>query len=165
MMKNIDVARYFLNQDKSGEIFNKEHRKQNGRMFYEGNARLNKYMHLAQNIYIAKYGIPLMDSVFYAYDNGAVDPEVQKNYSVLLERKNESVNVPAREEKFLTGIFKAFRNASLDELIEMSHEDSEWLDKHSFYKKEDQRMDSMERVEEYRAQYADMIKVLERMGA
>ena len=47
----------------------------------------------------------------------------------------------------------------------MSHEDSEWLDKHSFYKKEDQRMDSMERVEEYRAQYADMIKVLERMGA
>ena len=57
------------------------------------------------------------------------------------------------------------RNASLDELIEMSHEDSEWLDKHSFYKKEDQRMDSMERVEEYRAQYADMIKVLERMGA
>ena len=79
MMKNIDVARYFLNQDKSGEIFNKELRKQNGRMIYEGNARLNKYMHLAQNIYIAKYGIPLMDSVFYAYDNGAVDPEVQKN--------------------------------------------------------------------------------------
>lgn len=41
----------------------------------------------------------------------------------------------------------------LDELIEMSHEDSEWLDKHGFYKKEDQRMDSMERVEEYRAQH------------
>ena len=165
MMKGIDVARYFLSLDKDGEIFNKELRTQNGRTFYEGNARLNKYMHLAQNIYIAKYGTLLMDSVFYAYDNGAVDPEVQKNYSVLLERKNENVSMPEREKNFLSGIFKAFRNASLDELIEMSHEDSEWLDKHNYYKKEDQRMDSMSRIGEYRAQYADMIKVLERMGA
>ena len=165
MMKGIDVARYFLSLDKDGEIFNKELRTQNGRTFYEGNARLNKYMHLAQNIYIAKYGTLLMDSVFYAYDNGAVDPEVQKNYSVLLERKNENVSMPEREKNFLSGIFKAFRNDSLDELIEMSHEDSEWLDKHNYYKKEDQRMDSMSRIGEYRAQYADMIKVLERMGA
>lgn len=164
MMKGIDVARYFLSLDKDGEIFNKALRKQNGRTFYEGNARLNKYMHLAQNIYIAKYGLPLMDSVFYAYDNGAVDPEVQKNYSVLLERRNESVSVPEREEGFLARIFKAFRSASLDELIEMSHEDSEWMDKHDYYRKEDQRMDSMSRIDEYKEQYADMIKVLERMG-
>lgn len=166
MMKGIDAARYFLSLDENGEIFNKGLRTQNGRTFYEGNARLNKYMHMAQNIYIAKYGVPLMDSVFYAYDNGAVDPEVQKNYSVLLERRNERIIAPPeREEKFLAGIFKAFRNAPLDELIEMSHEDSEWLDKHDYYRKEDQRMDSMSRVEEYKEQYADMIKVLERMGA
>ncbi len=165
MIKGIDVARYFLGLDKEGKIFNKTLRTQNGRTFYEGNARLNKYMHLAQNIYIAKYGVPLMDSVFYAYDNGMVDPEVQKNYSVLLERGNQSVPMPEREEEFLSGIFKAFRNASLDELIEMSHEDSEWMDKHDYYRKEDQRMDSMSRVEEYKVQYADMIKVLERMGA
>ncbi len=61
--------------------------------------------------------------------------------------------------------YKTFRNASLDELIEMLHEDSEWMDKHDYYRKEDQRMDSMSRIEEYKVQYADMIKVLERMGA
>lgn len=164
MMKGIDVARYFLGLDKSGEIFNKVLRTQNGRTFYEGNARLNKYMHLAQNIYIAKYGVPLMDSTFYAYDNGAVDPVVQENYSVLLERRNQPVMPPKREREFLDSIFKAFYNAPLDELIELSHEDSEWIDKHGHYRKEEQKMNSMARKEEYERQYADMIKVLERMG-
>lgn len=164
MMKGIDVARYFLSLDKHSEIFNKNLRTQNGRTFYEGNARLNKYMHLAQNIYIAKYGIPLMDSVFYAYDNGAVDPVVQENYSVILERRNQTITLPEKEQRFLDSIFKAFRNAPLDELIELSHEDSEWMDKHGYYRKEDQKMDSMAHKEEYKRQYADMIKVLERMG-
>lgn len=163
MMKGIDVARYFLSLDKGSEIFNKVLRTQKGRTFYEGNARLNKYMHLAQNIYIAKYGVPLMDSVFYAYDNGAVDPVVQESYSVLLERRNQAVSVPEKEQRFLDSIFKAFYNASLDELIELSHEDSEWMDKHGYYRKEEQKMDSMAHKEEYKKQYADMIKVLERM--
>lgn len=164
MMKGIDVARYFLSLDKNGEIFNKILRTQNGRTFYEGNARLNKYMHLAQNIYIAKYGALLMDSVFYAYDNGAVDPVVQESYSVLLERRDQAVSLQEREQRFLDSIFKAFYNATLDELIELSHEDSEWVDKHGYYRKEDQKMDSMARKAEYERQYADMIKILERMG-
>ena len=50
------------------------------------------------------------------------------------------------------------------ELIELSHEDSEWIDKHNYYQKNDQKMDSMARKEEYAKQYADMVKVLERMG-
>lgn len=163
MLKGIDVATYFLNLDKTGEIFNKKLRTQNGRTFYEGNARLNKYMHLAQNIYIAKYGKLLMDSIFYAYDNGAVDPVVQENYSVLLDRRGRLVSFSEEEEKFLCSIFKAFRNASLDELIELSHEDAEWLDKHGHYQKEEQRMDSLSRRDEYKEQYMDMVKVLERM--
>ena len=163
MMKGMDVARLFLQLDSSRTVFSKELRTQNGRTFYEGNARLNKYMHLAQNIYIAKYGVPLMDSVFYAYDNGAVAPQVQENYSVLWEHSSQDVEVPENERKFLSSIFKAFRNASLDELIELSHEDSEWMEKHRYYRKEEQKMDSMSRREEYRVQYADMIKVLERM--
>ncbi len=163
MLKGIDVAKYILNLDKSGELFDKTLRNQNGRTFYEGNARLNKYMHLAQNIYIAKYGEPLMDSVFYAYDNGAVDPRIQENYSVLLERRNQPVHIPEREQIFLDRVFKAFQNASLDELIELSHEDSEWMEKHGYYNKEEQKMDSMAHLAEYKEQYADMIKVLERM--
>lgn len=164
MIRGIDAALYILSLDKKHELFNKNLRTQNGRRFYEGNARLNKYMHLAQNIYIAKYGEPLMDSVFYAYDNGTVDPKIQENYSVLLERKDKNVVMEDNEKKFLDAIYKAFRNATLDELIELSHEDSEWIDKHNYYQKNDQKMDSMARKEEYAKQYADMVKVLERMG-
>lgn len=165
MIRGMDAALYILGLDEEHELFNKNLRTQNGRKFYEGNARLNKYMHLAQNIYIAKYGKPLMDSVFYAYDNGAVDPKVQENYSVLLDRKDKNVVMEENEKKFLDAIYKAFRNATLDELIELSHEDSEWIEKHNYYQKDKQKMDSMARKEEYAEQYADMVKVLERMGA
>lgn len=165
MLRDIDAALYFLSLDQDQKIFNKQLRSQNGRKFYEGNARLNKYLHLAQNIYIAKYGEPLLDSVFYAYDNGAVDPNIQEKYSVLLERRNQPISITEHEKAFLDSIYKAFYNASLDELIELSHEDSEWVDKHGYYRKEDQRMDSMSRKEEYAEQYADMVKVLERMEA
>jgi len=163
MLRGVEVALYFLGLDKKQDVFNKEVITRNGRKFYKGNARINKYMHLAQNIYIAKNGKPLMDSVFYAYDNGAVDPTVQENYSVLLERRGQSVNIGEDEKKYLDSIYKAFQNASLDELIELSHEDSEWIDKHGYYRKQDQIMDSMAHKEEYAEQYADMIKVLERM--
>ncbi len=165
MVKAIDVAKYFLTLDKNHDVFNKNLVNREGRTFYEGNARLNKYMHLANNIYIAKYGRPLMDTVFYAYDNGAVVPEVQENYSALLNRKWSEPELPEEDKKYLNKIFKAFRNADLDELIELSHEDSEWIDKHDHYRKEDQRMDVMKHQEEYAEQYADMVKVLERMDA
>ena len=164
MIRGIDAALYILSLDKDHKFFNKNLCTRNGRRFYEGNARLNKYMHLAQNIYIAKYGQPLMDSVFYAYDNGAIDPKVQENYSVLLERNNSNVQIGEEEKTFLKKIYKAFENATLDELIELSHEDSEWVDKHTYYEKEKQRMDSMSHKEEYAEQYADMVKILERMA-
>lgn len=164
MLRGIDVARYFLSLDNERKLFNRDLRHQNGRTFYEGNARLNKYLHLAQNIYIAKYGKPMMDSIFYAYDNGAVDPKVQESYSVLLNSQDTVPEIPNEEAEYLRKIFKAFYHASLDELIELSHEDSEWVDKHRYYKKEDQKMDSLAHKEEYMKQYADIIKVLERMA-
>lgn len=163
MLRGIDVALYFLNLDTDHTLFTKQVRTENGRRFYEGNARLNKYLHMAQNIYIAKYGEPLLDSVFYAYDNGAVDPNVQENFSILLEMRGREVAIPNFEREYLDKIYKALQNATLDELIELSHEDPEWEDKHSFYRKEDQKMDSLSRKNEYAVQYADAIKVLERM--
>lgn len=160
MIRDISVAQYFLSLDEDRQLFNKKLCNMNGRTFYEGNARLNKYMHLAQNIYIAKCGKPLIDSVFYAYDNGAVDPLIQENYAVLLERQGQIPSLPENEKNFLKAIYKAFSGASLKELIELSQEDSEWIDKHNYY----QKMDSMNYKDEYAGQYADMVKVLERMG-
>ena len=119
-------------------------------------------MHLAQNIYIAKTGEKLFSDDLYAYDNGAVALNVQQNYSILVERTH-AADLPEGIELFLAKIMRVFQNADLDELIELSHEDSEWMDKQGHYSKEDQRMDSLARVEEYREQYKDILKVMDRI--
>lgn len=163
MINVVDAAKYLISLDADRTVFNKNLVERENRKFYEGNARLNKYLHLAQNIYIAKTGEPLLNTVFYAYDNGAVAPDVLDKYGVLLERNWKVPELPADAEDFLKRIYRAFSGAELDELIELSHEDSEWEAKHRYYQKNDQRMDSMKHKEEYKEQYADMVKVLERM--
>ena len=163
MLRDIDVAKFFLAKDPERKIFNKTLVERNGRKFYEGNARLNKYLHLAQNLYIAKEGKKLFAEDLYAYDNGAVAPDVQENFSILYQR-NDVPQFDETTQAFLGKIYKMFENATLDELIELSHEDSEWIKKHGYYYKADQKMDSIANVEEYRAQYRDILKVMERMA-
>lgn len=162
MFHTQNIANYFLKKDKAGKLFNKTLVHKNGRDFYEGNARLNKYLHLAQNLFLAKTGNPLFSEDLYAYDNGAVVPEVQERYSVLLSRKTEP-DLPEYVCDFLDRIYAAFENATLDELIELSHEDNEWIDKNRFYYKPDQRMNSRARASEYKEQYKDFLHVLDRM--
>lgn len=162
MVSAIDVAKYFLGKDSCHKLFNKKLIERNGRKFYEGNARLNKYLHLAQNFYIALTGRKLFEDDLYAYDNGAVAVNVQKNYAVLLQRADEPQFGPEIRD-FLDRVYKIFENATLDELIELSHEDSEWAARHDCYLKQDQKMDSMSHAEEYREQYQDVLRVMERM--
>lgn len=163
MLKAIDIASYFINKDTDRLLFNKEFIHKNGRGFYEGNARLNKYLHLAQNIYIAKTGGKLFNEDLYAYDNGGVVLSVQENYSILLNTKR-GVVIPEDVCIFLDKIYKIFENASIDELIELSHEDNEWENKRIYHmRKEDQKMDSLSHVDEYKEQYHDIIKVMDRM--
>lgn len=70
MLNVLDVANYFLKKDKSGQLFNKKLVQRNGKTFCEGNARLNIYIQLAQNVYIAKTGKKLIDVDFFADKNG-----------------------------------------------------------------------------------------------
>ena len=163
MLKAIDVAKYFLNTD-DGTLFNNKLVERSGRRFYEGNARLNKYLHIAQNLYIAQHGRKLFEDDLYAYDNGVVIPSVQENY-LAIKSRYVGKSIPSDERAFLDKIYQALQNASLEELIEISHEDSEWERKSGFYKKEDQKMDSLKNVDEYREQYKDMLIILDRMGA
>lgn len=163
MLRAVDVARYFINKDKDGLLFNKELVHMNGRDFYSGNAKLNKFLHLAQNIYIAKTGEKLFDDDLYAYDNGAVAPSVQENYAILLKRR-AAVSMPQETTQFLDKVFRVLRNASLEELIDLSHEDSEWLARHSYFAKAEQRMNSLSRADEYRIQYKDILKVMDRLS-
>lgn len=160
-MKAVDIALFFLSKD-NGTLFNNNLVERDNRTFYEGNARLNKYLHIAQNLYIAKTGKKLFEDTLYAYDNGAVVPAVQESYSVL-QKQSLKNDIPEDTKSFLEDVYLVLGNASLDELIEISHEDVEWEDKHIYYKKDDQRMDSMKHIDLYKEQYADMLKVMERM--
>jgi hypothetical protein len=164
MLKDIDVAKYFLNKDSEHCTFTKKLVSRNGRSFYDGNARLNKYLHLAQNIYIAKTGSPLMEGDFYAYDNGAVSPCVQEKYAILYRDCDlENIDIPNDEKIFLDKFYKAFQSADLEELIQLSHEDIEWKRKHPYYSKDCQKMDSMKYANKYKEQYKDIVEILDRM--
>lgn len=163
MLNAIEVAEYFLSKDPSRTLFNKNLVEKNGRKFYEGNARLNKYLHLTQNVYIAKTKEKLFEDDLYAYANGAVALQVQENYSILFNRVTTR-NIPREICDFLDKIFIILKNAPLDELIEISHEDSEWQEKYSGYSKESQRMNSLAHALEYQSQYADVIQMMEHMN-
>ncbi len=165
MLNVIDVANYFLKKDKNGELFNTRPMTRNGRTFYEGNARLNKYLHIAQNVWIAKTGQKLIDVDFYAYDNGSVALDVQENYQMLLKNisKATQINFPKCQKEFLDRIYIALRSADVDELIDIDHEDIEWADKNKNYTKEKQKMDCLRLKEQYKVQYANFIWALDRM--
>lgn len=165
MLNKFYVANYLLSLDQEKKYFTKELIERNNRVFYVGNARLNKIMHLAQNIYLAKTGKLLIDTDFYAFDNGAVILEIQSNYSKIISKKNtcDASDMTDDERMFLNKMFIAFADAPIDELIEIDHEDSEWVAKHRGVTLQEQKMDTLSKKEEYEIQYADIIKVLDRM--
>lgn len=157
-----DVAQWILAQDQTETVFTKRLISKNGRTFYEGNARLNKYLHLAQNIYIAMTGRKLFTDSLYAYDNGGVVPQIQENYSILLKRKKKPA-LPDDVTSFLEKLCIIFQGATLDELIALSHEDHEWENKCRGYFRQEQEMDSLKYSEEYAEQYADILHIMEGM--
>lgn len=163
MLNAKDVAIFFIQLD-DGTLFNKKVIQRNGSSFYEGNARLNKFLHLAQNIYFAKTGNLLMDTEFYAYSNGAVIPYIQQHYtSILLESPTYFIETLTEDVKdYLTRFFLAFKNADIDELIEIDHEDSAWQEKKAYVGRQ-QIMDTASKLEEYKEQYKDIITILDRM--
>lgn len=162
MTKAVDIANYFLNKDPERKYFNKKLTEKNGRLFYDGNARLNKYLHISQNLYIAKTGEPLFADVLFAYDNGAVVANVQENYAILLT-KHEKPVLPNEVMEFLDKVFILLEDATLDELIEISHEDEAWEEKHSFHYKEQQKMNSMAYADQYRVKYHDALRLMEEL--
>lgn len=160
MTSAYDIANYFLAKDADHTVFNKKVISRNGRNFYEGNARLNKYLHISQNLYIAKTGEKLFDEDLYAFDNGGVIPTIQKNYSVLLNR-SKKFNLDKEKTDFLDRVYYILKNADIDELIEASHEDSAWKEKSNNYYLDKEQMNSLGHADEYKKQYSDMLKVMD----
>ena len=165
MLRAKDVAVYFLKLDTDGRLFNSGNRiEMNGRRFYEGNARLNKYLHLAQNLYYAKTGTLLFSDNLYAYDNGGVVKNVQENYFQLLKQKNQwNVSIPDDIKVFLGKLFGLLQNAEIDDLIQISHEDPAWKERHTYTRLNDQIMDTRSMLDDYRERYEDALELMERM--
>ncbi len=166
-MTNVfDAVKYLLSLDVDGKYFNKNLMSLNGRMFYEGNARLNKILHLANNVFLVKSnGDNLFDVDFYAYDNGAVIPEVQGNFARLVAKKSNSVSCTLSDDikLFLKKMFLALKDAPIEELIEIDHEDPEWQEKNVYVKKSEQLMDKKHYLDDYKTRYNDFLTILERM--
>ena len=122
-----EIAKYFLSKDSNKKLFNGNLVEFNGRKAYEGNIRLNKYLYFAQTVFLAKYGKLLFGDDFVAYDNGPVVKEIVENYpSIQASANKENIVLPIDIQEFLDKIYLSLKDASCEELIEITHEDSAW---------------------------------------
>ena len=161
MLNALEVAKYFLDKDPRRVYFNCTLVTKNDRTFYEGNAKINKFLHLAQTLHIAKFGEPLISDVFYAYANGAVVDEVQQKFnSFLYKPATFGVSFDDRTNDFLDRVYYMLMGSSVEDLIDLSHEDDEWEDKSRNRMKKDQKMDFLLRAEGYRERFADGLTIM-----
>ncbi len=126
MISAEEVAKYFLSKDPNRKLFNNNIVIKNNRKFYEGNVRLNKYLFLTQVLYLARYEKKLIIDDFVAYDNGPVIQNIIKDYPLMVSR-NETICFNNNIKLFLDKVYGALENATYDELIEITHEDPEWI--------------------------------------
>lgn len=159
MEKAENIAKYLLSLDNNNEVFNNNLITLNGRECYEGNVRLNKYLHIMQMVYFAMTDKKLFDDLMYAFDNGVVVGTVMNNYKYLCSTKNEYEIMDTSIKEFTLKMFDILKYAPLEELINISHQDEEWIKKHNFYKKKDQLIDVDSQKENYKAMCADFIEI------
>ncbi len=160
MEKVEDIAKYILSLDKNSDIFVNKLTTLQGRDCYEGNVRLNKYLHIMQMVYIAMTGNKLFNEDMYAFDNGVVVNSVMNNYSYLKSTKGFNNISDSNIKSFINKMFNILKYAPLENLIEISHQDEEWKKKHSFYQKKDQLIDIDSQKENYKIMCADFIDIL-----
>lgn len=131
MEKAENISKYLLFLDINRDIFLGEIVNIKGIDCYEGNVRLNKYLHIMQMVYIGLYSSKLFEDNMYAYKNGVVIGSVMNRYRYLWKHKDE-YNFNNEEVKvYVWKMFNILKNISLDELINISEKDREWLRKHN----------------------------------
>ena len=109
-------------------------------------------------MYLAKYGKKLFDDDFVAYVNGPVIKEIVVDYQ-LLRKTNDNVNLSSDICSFLDKIYTSLENASCEELIEITHEDPEWIRLSS--KTYDAPVMKLEKnIEIYKKRYKGLIEAL-----
>ncbi len=160
MEKVEDIAKYILSLDKNNDIFVNKLITLHNRNCYEGNVRLNKYLHIMQMVYFAMTDKKLFNEDMYAFDNGIVIEFVMNNYNYLKQAKNSYIITSPSVKEYITKMFDILKYAPLEELIKISHQDEEWQKKHKFYSKQDQLIDIDNEKENYKIMCADFIDIL-----
>lgn len=161
-----DIAKYFLKKDVFKELFVSKNIERSGVVFNEGSARINKYLHISQNMWIAKTGGLLFSQPLLAFNNGAVVDDVRMNFNACVKKAPHfDDDFPVEIRNFLNSIYVILKNATIDELIHLSHQDDEWIakNKNGRRTKKEQEMDSLSRKDQYKEQYADALIIMERM--
>lgn len=159
MIKAELIAKYFLSKDPKRKLFNMKVVKYNDRNFYEGNVRLNKYLFLSQVVYLAKYNKKLFKDNFCAYENGPVIVEIMKSFPVL--KNDESFEkITEADKAFLDKIYYSLENATYEELIDITHEDPEWLRLQNLTYKAP-IMNIEKHIDEYKKRYKGLIEALD----
>lgn len=158
MLRAKDVALYFLSKDPERKLFNRNVVEYNGRKSYEGNIRINKYLFLAQVVYLALYDVKLFSDDFLAYDNGPVIEDIMNSFGRLVSQ-NEEGNVSEQVKIFLDKIYMSLENATYEELIEITHEDPEWK-KLSNDTYNAPMMNIEQNISEYKKRYKGLIAAL-----
>ena len=120
------VASYFLSKDKDRKLFTSKVVEINDIKSYEGNIRINKYLFLAQVVYLAKYGKKLFNDEIVAYTNGPVIVDIMNNFASLYEEDTTKLNIDDKTKDFLDKIYMSLENASCEELVDITHGDPEW---------------------------------------
>ncbi len=160
MEKVENIAKYILYLDTNNDIFINKLINLQGRDCYEGNVRLNKYLHIMQMVYLAMTNKKLFDEAMYAFDNGVVVNSVMNNYAYLKSNKDSYKISDLDVKTYIEKMFNILKYAPLEDLIEISHQDEEWKKKHNFYQKKDQLIDVDSQKENYKIMCADFIEVL-----
>ena len=148
MEKVEDIAKYILSLDTNNTM--------QGRNCYQGNIRLNGYLHIMQMVYMAMNDKKLFNDDMYAYDNGVIVDSVMNNYKYLCNNKNSYDIKNEKIKEYLGKMFDILKYASFEELIKISHQDEEWKNKHLYY----QKMDVDSQIENYKDMCADFIELL-----
>jgi uncharacterized phage-associated protein len=160
MEKVENIAKYILSLDKNDDIFINKLITLQGRECYEGNVRLNKYLHIMQMVYFAMTDKKLFSEDMYAFDNGVIVDVVMNNYLYLKSTKESYSISNANVKTYIEKMFNILKYAPLQDLIEISHQDEEWKKKHNFYQKKEQLIDVDSQKKNYKIMCADFIDML-----
>lgn len=153
-----EIGQYFLNKDHDKSIFTNNIIILNNRKCYDGNVKLNKYLFLAQVVYLAKNNKKLFDDDFVAYINGPVIKSIIESFSIMIY-SNKKVNISKEISEFLDKIYVSLENATVEELVEISHEDPEWIKlKDNTYNAPIMNLEN--NVDEYKIRYKGLIQAL-----